>query len=79
MNEDLVIKKIVNLEERVGRIEENMVTKKEFNARFDQVMNTLDHLVGKYDTNEQERAILHNDLKKVEHDVVKIKAQLKMA
>ena len=52
MNEDLVIKKIVNLEERVGRIEENMVTKKEFNARFDQVMNTLDHLVGKYDANE---------------------------
>jgi uncharacterized protein YutD len=65
MNKGLIIKKVISLEERVGRIEENMVTKKEFNARFDQVMNTLDHLVGKYDNNEQERTVLHNDLKKL--------------
>jgi uncharacterized protein YutD len=65
MNKGLIIKKVISLEERVGRIEENMVTKKEFNARFDQVMNALDHLVGKYDNNEQERTVLHNDLKKL--------------
>jgi hypothetical protein len=89
MNEDLVIKKVISLEERVGRIEENMVTKREFSD----MMKGQDKMIAILERLDQERVLTEHHLKQVgeEHkalknnqaktddDVRKIKIQLKIA
>lgn len=75
MNEDLFIKKIIKLEEDVADIKAHMATKDDIND----IKSILDRLVGLYQVNEEERTLMHHDLKKVEKDVAKIKVRLKMA
>ncbi len=82
MNEDFFIKKVIKLEEDVAGIKQDMATK----ADIQDIKSTLDRLIGMYQTNQEERTIMHYDLKKLENDqeearidVAKIKVQLKMA
>jgi FKBP-type peptidyl-prolyl cis-trans isomerase (trigger factor) len=79
---DRVAIEVVNINERLAE----MATREELGVKFDRIMNAIDHLASKYGTDEQERTLMHYDLKQLEKDhshtkadVSKIKVQLKMA
>ena len=64
MNEDLVIKKIINLDERLIRVEENMATKQELRGLVkgqDKMITILERL-------DQERLFTEHHLKQIEQD-----------
>lgn len=82
MNEDKIIKKLIEHDDRLERIEETMATKK----GIDRVMNVLDEVLTINRRLDQERIFTNERIKHLEEDVrrntkdiVKLKNILKVA
>lgn len=75
MNEDKILQKLVEHDERLDRIEQSMATKadiRDLHTVMDRALNILDRL-------DQERLFTVEWVKRIENDVEKIKKHLHLA
>ncbi|MBU0625582.1 hypothetical protein KKF05_04530 [Patescibacteria group bacterium] len=75
MNEDKIIQKLIELDEKIDKLP----LQEYVDARFDDVMSTLDAHTKMLERLDQERLFTIERVKRIEDDVQQLKTQLKLA